>query len=78
MTCYTRRGTPLNGLEIILDVPPIDLFIKPEAAKAAYRRIGTNDESMASKGHIKPQLDRLESLNLMPQDKDDCGIYNIW
>ena len=53
MTCNARRGTPLNGLEIVLDVPPIDLFMKAEATKSAYRLIGTNDEAKAEKGHIK-------------------------
>ena len=49
MTCNLPRGTPLKGLKVILDVPPIDLFIKVEAAKATFKQTGTNDASKAKK-----------------------------
>ena len=44
MTCNMGKGTPTSALEVILDVPPIDLFLKAEAKKAGYRLIGTSDD----------------------------------
>lgn len=54
LMCNLRLGIPLKGLEVILDVPPINLFlfIKAEAAKSHYRMIGINCETVARKGHL--------------------------
>ena len=78
MTCNSRRGTPLAGLEVILDVPPIDLFIKAEAAKAQYRLIGTNDEPLANKGHIERGTKSLRELDLLNKSSDYMGKQNSW
>ena len=53
MTCNMRKGTPTSALEVILDIPPIDLFLKSEAKKAGYRLIGTSDDEPAKGGHIE-------------------------
>ena len=76
MTCNARRGTPTNGLEVILDVPPIGIFFKAEAAKSAYRLIGTNDEVIAHKGHVnagKPKLGKMGFLDI-PRTKLKTNI----
>ena len=78
MTCNARRGTPFNGLEVILDVPPIDLYIKAESTKAAFRNLGTNDEVKAGKGHIKTQMDILDDLGLLNKVKDNIGKEHVW
>ena len=46
MPCNMRKGTPTSALQVIMDVPPIDLFLKSEATKAGYRLIGRNDEDL--------------------------------
>ena len=33
MTCNARRGTPLKGMEVILDIPPLDLFLNSRGTK---------------------------------------------
>lgn len=46
--CNLRRGTPLKGFEVILNIPPLNLFIKAEASKSQYRLIGTNSETVTT------------------------------
>ena len=78
LTCNARRGTPLNGLEIILDVPPIDLFMKAEAAKSAFRLIGTNDESSAQRGHLAKAQTKLRDLGLFDRQPDKIDKQLLW
>ena len=70
LTCNARRGTPPNGLEIILDVPPIDIFMGAEAAKSAFRLIGTNYELSAQKGHLAKAKTKLHDLGLLDRQPD--------
>ena len=78
MTCNARRGTPTSGLEIILDVPPIDLFIKAEAAKSAFRLIGTNDEIASNNGHINAGKSKLHDLGVLNLQIDKIGKQHVW
>ena len=78
MTCNARRGTPLNGLEIILDVPPLDLYMKGEATKSVYRLIGTNEEDISTKGHIQPAMDKLTDIGLIGPLPDKMDKHMIW
>ena len=78
MTCNARRGTPLNGLEIIMDVPPIDLFIKAEASKAAFRIIGTNDEPISQKGHLSKCNAKLDEAELWNIASDTINKELVW
>ena len=78
MTCNSRRGTPLKGLEVILDVPPIDLFIKAESTKTNFRLIGTNEETVSRKGHINREAETLATLGLLNSQPDKMGKERIW
>lgn len=46
-----RRATPTAALEIILDLPPLDLIIKETAAKA-FVRLNCNAHMYAAESHI--------------------------
>lgn len=78
MTCNLLRGTPLKGIEVIFDIPPIDQFIKAEAAKAQYRIIGTNKESRSPNGHLSKGAKDLEDLELLGTPSDHIGKERIW
>ena len=78
MACNSRKGTPLCGFEGILDVPPIDLFIKAEAPKTNFRLIGTNDEAPSLKGYVKREEGTLESLGLLNVESDHMGKVKLW
>lgn len=78
MTCNMRKGTPLKGMEVILDVPPIDLFLKGEAKKSAYRMIGTSDEKTAPKGHVNLLHNQLTDLEIPLRKGDHMGNTRIW
>ena len=78
MTCNARRGTPTNGLEVISDVPPIELFLEGEAAKTAYWLIGSNDEIPASKGHLRSGNVQLSELGMLDVTSDEINKEQIW
>ena len=78
MTCNARKGTPLNGLEVILDIPPIDLFMKAEATKSTFRLIGTSEEVTAAKGHVKTGNMKLLELNLHDIPRDNINKALVW
>ena len=59
MTCKISKNTQTSALEIILDVPPIGLFMKTEATKTKYRQINTSDSRVAENGHIQKELKEL-------------------
>ena len=73
-----RKGTPTSALEVILDVPPIDLFVKAEATKAGYRLIGTSDDPAAKDGHIEKGLSELETLHIPIEQGNYIGKERIW
>ena len=60
-----RPSTPTSALEIIYDVPPLDLFIKETALKTALR-LGINPTwiPQLTKGHQHVLLESLSTLSL--------------
>ena len=61
MIFHPLRSTPTKGLEVVLGLPPLDLFVKREAAMARLRTrallkeewdgLGNCGETLTSKGH---------------------------
>lgn len=70
-----RKGTPTAGLEVILDMPPLDLVVENLALKAMTRvlphnrtrwdGLGKND-----RGHLNWGLTTLKTLGIDPSDND--------
>ena len=79
LTCNARKGTPLKGMEIILDIPPIDLFLEAEALKSTHRLIGSSDETQSKDGHLQTRLTKLKTLGIDTQDRGDyIGKHLSW
>ena len=71
-----RRGTPTAGLEVILDLPPIDLKVKELALKAMARVLPHNRTKWDglgkgnSKGHVLRGTTELRKLGINPANND--------
>ena len=72
-----RKGTPTEGLEVILNLPPLDLKVEQLALKAMLRvlphnqtkwdGVGTNRKFI---GHLKWGLNKLKELVIDPFNND--------
>ena len=78
MTSNMRKGTPTSALEVIMDIPPINLFLKAEATKAGYRLIGTSDDQRAEDGHLVKGQSELDQLEIPTAQGDYQGKERIW
>ena len=73
-----RRSTPSNGLEVILDLPPLDLKVEERALKTMLRvlpvipskwdGLGRNKEI----GHLKWGANELKKMGIDPLKNDTC------
>jgi ribonuclease HI len=76
-----RKGTPTAGLEVILDLPPIDLRVKELALKALARVIPHNRTRWDghgrnnSKGHLEWGRTELKQLDIDPFNNDSLTWY---
>ena len=78
MTGNYRKGTPTKALEIILNIPPIDTYLKAEALKSNYRLIGTSDDRPSRNGHRQLADEKLHSLGINLETGDYIGKERIW
>lgn len=73
-----RKSTPTNGLEVILDLPPLDLKVEERALQTMLRvlpqcsskwdGIGKNKEV----GHLKWAANELKQMDIDPFHNDTC------
>ena len=73
-----RKSTPTNGLEVILDLPPLDLKVEERALQTMLRvlpqcsskwdGIGKNKEV----GHLKWAANELKQMDIDPLHNDTC------
>jgi ribonuclease HI len=79
-----RKGTPGDGLDIIFNVTPIDLFIEEEILKARTRLSGKLDYNWKGKafgkkhGHIKMADELSAKTNFGPVQLDKIEKEIIW
>ena len=77
-----RRGTPSAALQVILDLPPVDLIIKQKAL-CSMLRILTHDRSKwdghgeKGKGHLKYGQIELQKIGINNKIFDDTNILSI-
>ena len=77
-----RRGTPSAALQVILDLPPVDLIIKQKAL-CSMLRILTHDRSKwdghgeKGKGHLKYGQIELQKIGINNKTFDDTNILSI-
>ena len=57
---------------------PIDLFLKGESKKSAFRLINTSEEKIAPKGHVNKLRKELSDLGVPLTKGDNIGNVRIW
>ena len=72
-----RRSTPTNGLEVILNLPPIDLKVEERALKTMLRVIPQATSKWDGLGngevcHLKWGATELRNLGIDPLFNDSC------
>ena len=72
-----RRSTPTNGLEVILNLPPLDLKVEERALKTMLRVIPQatfkwNGLGNGEVGHLKWGATELKNLGIDPLFNDSC------
>ena len=78
MLGHMRRGTPTEGLNIITNTLPVELYIEKELLAATYRLRSKVDRTWdglsegKAKGHIKFAEDMYASANLEINKPNDC------
>ena len=78
-----RKKTPTNGLQVILDLQPVDLVIR-EAALKSFLRVNAHDRTKwdgmghnKSYGHLKWCSVILKSHNIKPDGYDKTTFLNL-
>ena len=77
-----RKSSPSNSLEVLLDLPPLDLKLEEASLKSMLRIIpnskskwdGIGNSSYI--GHLKWGADKLKKLGIDPSD-NDCGPTSL-
>ena len=78
MTGNYRKGTPGKALEVILDIPPLDLYIKSEARKCRFRLIGSSPATESHNGHLQTSGRNLADMNIPLTQSDNIGKDQVW
>ena len=83
LMCPMRKKTPTNGLQVILDLQPVDLVIR-EAALKSFLRVNAHDRTKwdgmghnKSYGHLKWCSVILKSHNIKPDGYDKTTFLNL-
>ena len=83
MIAHVRKSTPTAALELIYNIPPLDLFIRESALKT-IARIGLSQEwvsthSLGHQGLLWSDLpDRFKSSHSKSSHLDDCFKSLVW
>lgn len=78
----TRKGTPTAGLEVILNMPPIDLKVEETALKAMLRVLPSSQSSWdgigkSGTGHLLWGSRRLDELGIKPNNLDSTSSISV-
>ena len=73
MTGNNRKDTPLAGLEVILNIPPINIFLRGESIKPGHRIRNTSEEVKATNGHVNRLRKDAEEIGIPNKESDSNG-----
>ena len=83
LMCPMRKKTPTNGLQVILDLKPVDLVIR-EAALKSFLRVNAHHRTKwegighnKSHGHLKWCSVKLNNHNIKPDGYDKTIFLNL-
>ena len=81
--CPMRRKTPTAGLEVLFDIPPVDLVVK-EAALKSFLRVDTHHNTKwdglgnnGSYGHLRWCKGDIDKLGINPDGYDKTMYLNL-
>jgi hypothetical protein len=77
MTCLEMRLTPTSALEVMFMLPPLYLFIKPEARQAANGLLGNGCSYVPSFGHSEVLVKMNDEMPLLVAPRDKFVTLNI-